>query len=151
MLTPDGYVSEATVDNIFSVLKHPGWETDPAQVEVRTPSSIYCLVGITRASVMKLAQRRGYRVTVRDDLLPIDLIGPGKECFMTGTGAGVMPITRIEDVDVGDGRPGPITMGLVDDIGQMMSDPSNGLPIDTPREAIAEAIEGRAPASGRLT
>ena len=61
-----------------------------------------------------------------------------------------MPITRIEEVDVGEGRPGPVTMGLVDDIGRMMNDPANGLPLDTPREAIPEAIEGRAPAPGRL-
>jgi branched-chain amino acid aminotransferase len=150
MLTPDGFVAEATVDNVFSILKHPGWESDPSKVELRTPSSQYCLIGITRSSVMQLAQRRGYRVVVRDDLLPIDLVGPGKECFMTGTGAGVMPITRIEDVDVGEGRPGPVTMNLVDDIGRMMSDPANGLAIDTPREMIPEALEGRTPASGRL-
>lgn len=150
MLTADGFVAEATVDNVFSVVRHPGWEGDPSKVEVRTPSSLYCLVGITRAAVMQLAQRRGYRVVVRDDLLPVDLVGPGKECFMTGTGAGVMPITRIEDVEVGEGRPGPVTLGLVDDIERMMTDPANGLAIDTPRDAIPEAIEGRTPAPGRM-
>jgi branched-chain amino acid aminotransferase len=149
MLTPDGYVAEATVDNIFSVVRNPGWESDPSQVEVRTPSGQYCLVGITRATVMQLARRRGYRVTVRDDLLTVDLVGPEKECFMTGTGAGVMPITSIEGIEIGDGRPGPVTMGLVEDIGRMMQDPANGLPVDTPKEMIAEALEGRAPAPER--
>ena len=151
MLTPDGYVAEATVDNIFSVVRHPGWENDPSRVEINTPSSEYCLVGITRACVMQLARKRGYRVSVRDDLLPVDLVGPGKECFMTGTGAGVMPINSIEGVDVGDGRPGPVTMTLVDDIGRMMVDPANGLALDTPRELIAEALEGRTPAAERST
>lgn len=140
MLTLDGYVAEATVDNIFSVLHHPGWENDPSRVEIRTPSSEYCLVGITRDTVMKLAEKRGYRVVVRDDLLPIDFVGPGKECFMTGTGAGVMPITSVAGVGVGDGKPGPVTMGLVDDIQRMMDDPANGLPLDTPAEALSGAI-----------
>lgn len=137
MLTHDGFVAEATVDNIFSVYRHEGWESDPSRVEVRTPSADYCLEGITRATVIKLAERRGYRVSVRSDLLPIDLVGPNRECFMTGTGAGVMPIISLQDVPVGDGKPGPVTMGLVDDINAMMDDPANGLPLDTPKEQLA--------------
>lgn len=147
MLNAAGFVAEATVDNVFSVVRRPGWESDPSCVELVTPSSQYCLVGITRGAVMKLAQRRGYRVVVRDDLMPIDLVGAEKECFMTGTGAGVMPITSIAGVPVGDGTPGPVTMALVDDIGRMMADPANGLSIDTPNELIPEILEGRAPAS----
>ncbi len=137
MLTHDGFVAEATVDNIFSVYRHDGWESDPSRVEIRTPSAEYCLQGITRETVMMLAEKRGYRVTVREDLLPIDLVGPSRECFMTGTGAGVMPIISIQDVRVGDGKPGPVTMGLVDDINRMMDDPANGLPLDTPKEQLA--------------
>jgi branched-chain amino acid aminotransferase len=140
MLTKDGFVAEATVDNVFSVIRHPGWESDPSRVEVRTPSSEYCLVGITRDTVMNLAAKRGYRVVVRDDLLPIDFVGPDKECFMTGTGAGVMPIISVAGVQTGDGKPGPVTMGLVDDINAMMMDPANGLPLDTPIEELSGAI-----------
>ena len=141
MLTTEGYVAEATVDNIFSVVRHDGWESDPSRVEIRTPSSEYCLVGITRETVMELAESRGYKVVVRDDLLPIDLVGPGKECFMTGTGAGVMPITHLENVDIGDAVPGPVTLGLVDDIQAMMDDPANGLSLDTPTEALAGVLQ----------
>ncbi len=141
MLTHSGYVAEATVDNIFSVRKYPGWEHDPSKVEVRTPSSEYCLVGITRGTVMELAEKRGYKVIVRDDLLPIDLVGPEKECFMTGTGAGVMPITAIEAVTVGNGAPGPVTRQLVEDINALMDDPANGLGLDTPSEELAAIID----------
>jgi hypothetical protein len=59
---------------------------------------------------------------------------------MTGTGAGVMPITAISAVPVGDGRPGRVTMGLVDDLQAMMMDPANGLPIDTRPEDLPEAL-----------
>lgn len=140
MLTRDGYVAEATVDNIFSVELAPGWEDDPSRVEIHTPSAEYCLPGITRETVIDLARRRGYQVVVREDLLPIDLVGPDKECFMTGTGAGVMPIIEIAHVAVGNGRPGPITLGLVDDLNATMADPANGLPVDTPDDRIAEAL-----------
>jgi branched-chain amino acid aminotransferase len=141
MLTHDGFVAEATVDNLFSVKRYPGWETDPSRVEIRTPSAEYCLVGITRNTVIKLAEKRGYKVLVRDDMLPIDLVGPDKEAFMTGTGAGVMPIISIEDVEVGDGTPGPVSKGLIEDINAMMDDPANGLPLDTPAEKLAAAID----------
>ncbi len=144
-LTKDGFVAEATVDNLFAVKRNPGWETDPSKVEILTPSSEYCLVGITRATVLRLAERRGYKVAVRDDLLPIDLVGPNKECFMTGTGAGVMPITAIEDVAVGDGTPGSVTMGLVDDLERMMSDPAWGLSLDVPDGLVAEALANGVP------
>jgi branched-chain amino acid aminotransferase len=140
MLTEEGNVAEATVDNVFSVRKSPGWEKDPSQVELHTPSAAYCLVGITRQTVMELAGKRGYRVLERGDLLPIDFVGPEKECFMTGTAAGVMPITRVCGVEVGDGKPGPVTLGLVDDIQAMMRDPAWGLSIDTPKEALPEIL-----------
>jgi branched-chain amino acid aminotransferase len=139
MLNEAGYVAEATVDNIFSVVKRSGWESDPSRVEVRTPSSEYCLIGLTRETVMGLAADRGYSVVARDDLLPIDLVGPGKECFMTGTGAGVMPIVQIEDVPVGDGKPGPVTLKLVDDIEAKMKDPASGLPLG--RVSLEEKVE----------
>lgn len=146
MLTAEGYVSEATVDNIFSVAKLPGWESDPAKVHLLTPSAEYCLPGITREVVIDAARSRGHHVVVRDDLLPIDLVGEGKECFMTGTGCGVMPIVAVGGVTVGDGRPGPVTRALVDQLQAMMMDPANGLPLDTPADQIAEALgDARAP------
>jgi branched-chain amino acid aminotransferase len=150
MLTEEGNVAEATVDNIFSVRKGEGWEKDPSRVELHTPSAAYCLVGITRQTVMELAAKNGYRVVERGDLLPIDFVGPGKECFMTGTAAGVMPVIRVGGVDVGDGKPGPVTLGLVDQIQAMMRDPAWGLSIDTPREALAEILGelALAPAGG---
>jgi len=40
-------------------------------------------------------------------------------------------------VEVGNGTPGRVTMGLVDDITAMMEDPTNGLPLDTPKEQLA--------------
>ncbi len=64
---------------------------------------------------------------------------------MTGTGAGVMPITAIEDVEVGDGTPGPVTMLLVDDLTKMMADPACGLSLDLPDGLVAEVLANGVP------
>ena len=140
VLTKEGFVAEATVDNLFLVNRNPGWESDPSKVEVLTPSSAYCLVGITRETVLTLAQKRGYKVAVREDLLPIDLVGPNKECFITGTGAGIMPITSIENVDVGNGTSGPVSKGLIEDFEKLVIDPACGLSLDVPDNALAEVL-----------
>jgi branched-chain amino acid aminotransferase len=150
VLTKEGFVAEATVDNLFLVNRNAGWENDPSKVEVLTPSSAYCLEGITRESVLKLAQKRGYKVAAREDLLPIDLVGPNKECFITGTGAGIMPINSIENVDVGNGMPGPVTKMLIEDFEKMVGDPAFGLSLDVPDNALAEVLmNGVATKAGR--
>jgi len=138
MLTSDGFVAEATADNIFLVRAAEGWEGDPSKVVIETPSRGYCLVGITRNLVCQEAQALGYRVVERGDLLPMDLVGPQREVFMTGTGCGIMPIVAVEGVSVGTGTPGPITRGLLDRVTARMSDPAYALSLDaTPKEIAA--------------
>ena len=135
MLTERGFIAEATVDNIFSVERDDDWEKDPSRVVIRTPRAQYCLVGITRALAIKLAREEGYTVYDEEDLMPIDLVGSNKECFMTGTGAGVMPVISVKGNEIGDGRPGPVTKNLVKKIQEAMDNPLYGLPLEaSPRE-----------------
>ena len=135
MLTERGFIAEATVDNIFSVERDDDWEKDPSKVVIRTPCAQYCLVGITRALAIKLAREEGYTVYDEEDLMPIDLVGSNKECFMTGTGAGVMPVISVKGNEIGDGRPGPVTKNLVKKIQEAMDNPLYGLPLEaSPRE-----------------
>ncbi|HWN82221.1 MAG TPA: aminotransferase class IV, partial [Candidatus Udaeobacter sp.] len=142
MLTRDGFVAEATVDNVFLVRRLPGWESDPGRVEVKTPRREYCLGGITRALTLALAREAGYAVDEAADLLPSDFAGEHHECFMTGTGAGVMPIIKLAGLTIGDGRPGPITSRFVEQIRAAQADPEFGLPLSaTPRE-IASYLDG---------
>jgi len=101
MLTTDGFVSECTGDNIFLVRDDV----------IRTPpTSMGILAGVTRALVMELAKKRGYQVEesalIRHDLYIAD------ECFVTGTAAEIVPVTKIDGRSVGDGQPGPITKTL---------------------------------------
>ena len=102
MLSPDGYVSEGSGENIFLVKDE----------KLVTPA-IYnnILPGITRDSVIKLAQNElGLetieRPVVRGELYIAD------ECFLTGTAAHVTPVSEIDHRKIGNGEIGEITKKL---------------------------------------
>ncbi|HUU64816.1 MAG TPA: branched-chain amino acid transaminase [Dehalococcoidales bacterium] len=102
MLSPDGYVSEGSGENIFLV-------KDEKLVTPAIYSNI--LPGITRDSVIKLAQNElGLetieRPVVRGELYTAD------ECFLTGTAAHVTPVSEIDHRQIGDGEIGGITKKL---------------------------------------
>jgi branched-chain amino acid aminotransferase len=141
MLTERGFIAEATVDNIFVIERSEGWDKNPSKVIVKTPRSEYCLRGITRAIAIKLCKDRGYNVDDEADLMPIDLIGDNRECFMTGTGAGLMPVVSIMGNPIGEGRPGPVTQNLVKEIQRAMGDPSLGLSINTDPSGIEDYLK----------
>jgi branched-chain amino acid aminotransferase len=96
LLSPDGYVSECTGENIFVV--RDGTLVTP-------PLSAGALDGITRDSVTTIARDLGYDV-VEDNLLRSDLY-IADEAFLTGTAAEVVPIREVDDRVIGE--PGEIT------------------------------------------
>lgn len=102
MLTEDGYVAECTGDNIFFA-KDGAVYTPPAYLGI--------LEGITRQTVMDLLRELGTRVEekvfTRFDLYTAD------ESFLTGTAAEVIPMVKLDDRSIGDGKPGPITRKLI--------------------------------------
>ena len=103
MLNAEGFVSECTGDNIFIV---------KAGRVLTPPLSAGALHGITRGVVMNLAREEG--VTVAEpNLTRYDLFN-ADECFLTGTGAELIPIVKIDGRVIGTGRPGPLTGKLVD-------------------------------------
>jgi len=134
MLTNRGHVAEATADNVFLVLKEEGWQFDPAKVNIYTPVGSYCLKGITRNLIVDEARDLGYTVHEVTDLLPVDFVGEGKECFMTGTGCGLMPVVGLEGVPVGDGHPGDVTRILLDKVRGAMADKSSGISVNATRD-----------------
>jgi branched-chain amino acid aminotransferase len=96
LLSPQGYVSECTGENIFIV---------DDGVIMTPPVAAGALEGITQDSVMTIARDFGYEVRtanlLRSDLYTCD------EAFLTGTAAEVVPIRSVDDREIGD--PGPIT------------------------------------------
>ena len=100
MLDPDGFVAEASGENIFIV----------QDGVLKTPPPDSILPGITRASIIQLARDRGY--TVVEERFARDQLYVADEVFLTGTAAEVTPIREVDDRVIGTGAPGPITSTL---------------------------------------
>jgi branched-chain amino acid aminotransferase len=101
MYNHQGYVAEATGDNIFIVKNG---------VIVTPPVSSGSLNGITRATVIELSDELGYDV-IEKNLTRFDLY-TADEVFLTGTAAEVIGIVEIDGRKIGDGTPGEITKEL---------------------------------------
>lgn len=101
MLNLQGYVAEATADNIFLVR---GGEL------ITPPVSAGILDGITRGAVMELARARG--IAVKEILFSLYDVYNSEECFLTGTGAEVIPVVNVDGRVIGGGKPGPVTRQL---------------------------------------
>ena len=99
MLSPDGYVSEGSGENIFLVI-------NGRLVTPPTYNSI--LVGITRDTVIALAKNELGIETMERPVDPAELY-TADECFLTGTAAHITPIAEIDHRKIGDGRVGEIT------------------------------------------
>jgi branched-chain amino acid aminotransferase len=101
MLNSEGFVAECTADNVFALSGR----------RLRTPpASEGALDGITRAVVGELAREAGLEWEecrlARYDLFVAD------ECFLTGTGAEIVPVIALDGRQIGTGRPGPVTRQL---------------------------------------
>ncbi len=102
MLNAEGYVAECTGDNLF-VVKGGQLSTPPL--------SAGALYGITRGVVMEIASESGLKVA-EPNLTRYDLYN-ADECFLTGTGAEIVPVVKIDGRVIGTGKPGEITRRLV--------------------------------------
>jgi branched-chain amino acid aminotransferase len=102
MLNAEGFVAECTGDNIFIVKQ--GHLFTP-------PLSAGALYGITRQVVMELGKKVGLTVS-EPNLTRYDLFN-ADEFFLTGTGAELIPVVKIDGRIVGTGKPGPVTKQLV--------------------------------------
>jgi branched-chain amino acid aminotransferase len=100
MLDTDGYVVEASGENIFVV----------RDGIISTPPPTGILMGVTRDSVLRIARDQEFPVVerriTRDELYIAD------EVFITGTAAEVTPVREVDDRAVGAGKPGPVTQRI---------------------------------------
>lgn len=100
LLDTNGFVAEGAGENIFIVRKGV----------LMTPPISSVLEGITRESIIKIAERKGIRFKeaniTRDELYIAD------EAFLTGTAAELTPIREVDGRLIGKGKPGPLTKEL---------------------------------------
>jgi branched-chain amino acid aminotransferase len=100
-LDTNGYISEGSGENIF-VVRDGKIITPPLGASV--------LPGITRDSVMKLAQAQGLNVT--ETLVPREMLYIADEVFFCGTAAEITPVRSVDRIQIGEGKRGPITEKL---------------------------------------
>jgi branched-chain amino acid aminotransferase len=128
-LDPYGYVSEGSGQNLF-VIRDEILYTPPIATSV--------LPGITRDSVITLAQDLGFQV--REQNVPREMLYIADELFFTGTAAELTPVKSVDKITIGAGRRGPITAHLqqafFDYVNGNTPDRHNWLrPVAIPREA----------------
>ena len=103
MLNHEGNVAECTADNIF-IVRH-------AQVQTPTTSD-GILEGITRKTIIELCHK--LHLPIIEKILQKHDLYAADEFFLTGSGAEVIPVTRIDGRAIGTGEPGPITLKLIE-------------------------------------
>jgi branched-chain amino acid aminotransferase len=103
MLNAEGFVGECSADNLF-VVKH-GMLLTPSPQDG-------ALEGITRGALLELAGEA--RIPAREKRLTRYDVYTADECFLSGTGAEVMPIAEVDGRMIGTATPGPVTKQLSD-------------------------------------
>jgi len=116
MLNAEGYVAECTGDNIFIV--HRGRLATP-------PTHIGALGGITRNTVIELAGEM--RLPCEEKIFTSHELYTADEAFLTGTAAEIIPVSSVDSRRVGEGRPGPITLKLMERFRELTR--SEGTPV----------------------
>jgi branched-chain amino acid aminotransferase len=102
MLNADGYVAECTGDNVF-IVKGKQIFTPPLYAGA--------LYGITRGVAIDVCEQAGWEVT-ETNLTRYDLYN-ADECFLTGTGAEIIPVVNIDGRKIGTGKPGKLSKQLM--------------------------------------
>lgn len=100
LLDTDGYVAEASGENIFLV----------RDGVIKTPPLTAVLPGITRDCLLTLA--RDFGIPVVEEIFSRDELYLADEVFLTGTAAEVTPVREVDGRRIGAGRPGPVAKKL---------------------------------------
>lgn len=101
MMDSQGYVCECTGDNIF-IIKN-GVLSTPRQGRLK---------GITREAVLDIA--KAMKVPTEETLITRHEVFIADECFLTGTGAEIIPVIKVDGRVIGTGKPGPLTKKILD-------------------------------------
>ena len=109
MMDANGFISEGSGENIFIV----------KDLKLMTPTKDHCLNGITRQSVIQIAKDLNYNVVEKnltfDDLISAD------EAFFTGTAVEITPISKVNEVKIGNDGAGEITKVLQNKFDEVIS------------------------------
>jgi branched-chain amino acid aminotransferase len=100
MLDPQGFVATCNSTHFFIVKRGEVW----------TSNGNYCLGGITRGNVIQVCREAG--IPVHERTFSLTDVYSAEESFVTGTFAGVAPVTSVDGRTIGPGARGPVTARL---------------------------------------
>ena len=123
-----GADSVLLVDGIGNVVEGPGFNVFcVTRGAIVTPAE-GMLEGVSRRTVIEMARELGLEVQLR--AVPADELRGAQEVFLSTSGGGVLPVTRVDQAVIGTGVPGPVTRKLVDTYWNWHRDPAYSQPID---------------------
>jgi branched-chain amino acid aminotransferase len=131
LLDQNGYVAEATVDNVFIVTTH-GLIAPPTSTNLN---------GITRETILELAREAG--IATQERPFALFDVWTAREAFMCGTLAEIVPIATVDGRTIGAGGVGPTTARLVDAYSRHVRSTGTAIArtasLDAPRDRLIEA------------
>jgi branched-chain amino acid aminotransferase len=107
MLDQRGFVAETNATHLFLV----------SDGVLGTPTTVACPQGITRQAVLDLAAGTGLPVAIGD--YSLTQLYAADEVFVTGTMGGLTPVLTIDGRQIGDGKPGPVTLRLTEEFAKL--------------------------------
>ena len=123
-----GADSVLLVDAVGNVVEGPGFNVFCVSRGVIVTPHEGMLEGVSRRTVIEMAQSLGLALQLR--ALPADELRGAEEVFLSTSGGGVLPVTRVDKRAIGDGRPGPITRQLVQTYWAWHAEPAYNQAID---------------------
>ena len=102
LIDKEGFVTEGAASNAWIIDKDGVVRTRTLKANI--------LRGITRLSLMELIQKEGLKVEERP--FTLEEAKSAREAFITGAGSLILPVVRIDDTPIGDGKPGPMALKL---------------------------------------
>lgn len=123
-----GADSVLLVDAVGNVIEGPGFNVFGVKRGVLFTPDAGMLEGISRRTVIEMAQSLGMRIELRS--VPAADLRAADEVFLSTSGGGVLPVTKVDQHAIGGGEPGPVTRKLVQTYWAWHADPALRLEID---------------------
>ncbi len=123
-----GADSVLLVDAAGNVVEGPGFNVFCVMDGAVVSPDEGMLEGVSRRTVIEMARSLGLAIHLR--AVPADALRQAQEVFLSTSGGGVLPVTRVDQLQIGDGKPGPVTRRLVDTYWAWHKDPAYSQPID---------------------
>lgn len=115
-------------DGAGNVVEGPGFNIFCVRDGVVVTPEEGVLEGVSRRTVIEIAQKLGMRVELRN--LPADELRGADEAFLSTSGGGVLPVTQVDDQVIGQGSPGPVTQRLLKTYWEWHGDPAYSRRVD---------------------